>query len=84
MNFVANFVRVNTIFISKLKHLLDIYVILLPVFSISKGGDGGGGGGCQRFCDVTEGGGILLTLRTVTRGEGGQNFRKKQRYVTFE
>ena len=41
-------------------------------------------GECHRFRYVTEGGGILLTLRTVTRGEGGPSFRQKQRYVTFE
>ena len=28
--------------------------------------------------------GILLTLRTVTRGKGGPNFPRKQRYVTFQ
>ena len=43
-----------------------------------------GGGGCQRFRYVAEEGGILLMLRTVTREEGGPNFRQKQRYVTFE
>ena len=49
---------------------------------------GGGGGQCQRFHYVTEGGGILLTLRTVTRLQGreeqGPNFRQKRRCVTFE
>ena len=45
---------------------------------------GGGRGECQRFRYVTEGGNILLTLWTVTRGERGANFRQKQRYVTFE
>ena len=44
----------------------------------------GGGGDGQRFRYITEEGDILLTLRTVTRGEGGANFRQKQRYVTFE
>ena len=42
------------------------------------------GGGGSKFRYVTEGGGILLTLRTVIRGKGGSNFRQKQRYVTFE
>ena len=46
--------------------------------------EGVGGGGGSKFRHVTEGGGILLTLRTVTRGKGGSNFRQKQRYVTFE
>ena len=95
MNFFANFGRVyplSTTSISKikpsnhvscvLKHLFDIYLRLLPVFSINRGVGGRGGG--QRFRYVTEGGGILLTLRTVTRSEGGPNFRQKQRYVAFE
>ena len=58
-------------------------VFLVSLFSINRGG-GGRGGACQRFRYVTEGGGTLLTLRTVTRGEGGPNFRQKQHYVTFE
>ena len=42
-------------------------------------------GECQRVCCVTEGESILLTLRTVTRREGGPNFPpKKQCYVTIE
>ena len=60
---------VNTISISKItvkqvvwKHLFVIYLRLLPVFSINRAGR------CQRFRYVTDGGGILLTLRTVTRG----------------
>ena len=50
----------------------------------------GGGGGVrfQRFHYVTEGGGILLTLRTITRLQGreeeGPNVRQKRRCVTFE
>ena len=45
-----------------------------------------GGREFQRFRYVTEGEGILLTLRTITRGrrEEGPNFRQKQLYVTFE
>ena len=51
---------------------------------------GGGGGGVrfQIFHYVTEGGGILLTLRTITRLQGreeeGPNVRQKRRCVTFE
>ena len=37
----------------------------MPLFSINEGGGG------QRFCCVTEGWDILLTLRTVTMGRGG-------------
>ena len=65
---------VNTISICKInikqvvwKHLSVIYPRLLPIFSINRAG-WGDEGMCQRFCYVTDGGGILLTLRTVTRG----------------
>ena len=80
MNFFANFGRVNTISISKIaikSHKLCIktsfwYIpeIIAHVFNQQVGC--GGGGGCQRFRYVTEDGGILLTLRTITRGGGGQ------------
>ena len=58
------------------KHVFDIYLRLLPIFSIKKGG-GGWGGGCQKFRYQTERGGILLKLRIVTRGNEGPNFRQK-------
>ena len=86
MNFFARFSRVSTISISKIavkSHKLCAKIsfwyipkIIARIFNQQ--------GGCQRFCYVTEGGGILLTLRTVTRGEGGPNFCQKQCYVTFE
>ena len=88
MNFFPNFGRVNTTSISKItvkSHKLCVktsswYIpeTIARIFNQQRRGGG------QRFRYVAEGGGILLTLRTVTRGEGGPNFRQKQRYVTFE
>ena len=60
-----------------------VKMLLQKFGKISKKIIGGGGGGGQRFRYLTKGGGILLTLRTVTGG-GGPNFRQKQCYVTFE
>ena len=87
MNFFANFGRVNTISISKIAVKSNklcvktsfwyIPEIIARIFNQQRVG-------CQRFCYVTVGGGILQTLRTVTREEGGPNFRQKQHYVTFQ
>ena len=82
MNFFANFGRVNTISISKIAVKTHKLCVKRSFWYIKRGW--GWGGGCQRFCYVTEEGGILLTSRTVTRGEGRPNFRQKQRYVSFE
>ena len=92
MNFFANFGRVNSISISKiaiksqnqdvLKHLFDMYLRLLPAFSINTEG---GAGWSQRIRYVTEEGVTLLTLWTITgRGQEGPDFCQKQRYVTFD
>ena len=62
-----------------LKHLFDIYLRLLPVFSINRGERGGGG------CVPK----ILLSNKGrghMTREQGGPNFRggRAQRYAMFE
>ena len=70
-----------------LKHLFDIYLRLLPVFSINRGdrggggeGGGGGGGGVPKILLSNKGRGHM------TREQGGPNFRggRAQRYAMFE
>ena len=81
INFFANFGRVYTISISKIavkSHKLCVktsfwYIpeIIAHIFNQQEGR------GCQRFRYITEGGCILLTLRTVTRGGGRAKFSPK-------
>ena len=42
------------------------------------------GGAVSKISLRNRGRGILLTLSTVTKGEGGPKFRQKRRYVKFE
>ena len=88
MNFFANFGRINTIFIRKIavespKLCVKTSFWYIPEIIARIFNKQGGEGWCQRFRYITEGGGILLKLRAVTR-EGGPNFYQKQRYVKFE
>ena len=92
MNFFANFGRVKTISISKIavkSHKLYVKTsfwymteTIVLIFNQQGWGGGGGwgggwGGAGHRFRYVTEGGDILLTLRTVTRGGGRDKFLPK-------
>ena len=62
-----------------LKHLFDIYLRLLPVFSINRG-ERGGWGGVPKILLSNKGRGHM------TREQGGPNFRggRAQRYAMFE